>query len=112
MITTPVLLYGNVWSGRSAPPTARRGVMQHPPHPITVARKRRKLKKVALAGMISVNPTTIYRWERGLARPQPLQLQALAAALQVDATELRTAIGAWSAAPPPDAENQSADSVN
>jgi len=77
-----------------------------------VARKRRKLKKVALAGMISVNPTTIYRWERGLARPQPLQLQALATALQVDADELRAAIVGWVAQPPLDAENPSTDPPN
>lgn len=57
------------------------------------ARKALRISQERLAGMCRMNPTTVWRIERGVTRPQASSLHRLAKALKVSAQWLSKGIG-------------------
>jgi len=55
---------------------------------LTTARKARTLRQGELAVLLDVSPTTLWKWERGTADPDPAQQLKLSAVLAVPRVEL------------------------
>ncbi|MFD8783765.1 helix-turn-helix transcriptional regulator [Kitasatospora sp. NPDC059599] len=66
--------------------------------PLAVQRRAAGHTQERLADLMDVDRTTVHRWEKGTATPQPWQMPKLAGLLKVSAAELRSLLAGRSAA--------------